>query len=160
MTRLMRLTFGALIEFVRPIWAPVGMVGIGLVLSGTIPKVYAAQQVAGHLSVLDTQIGDATLYAARFEGRKTASGLIFEGDKALAAHRTYPFGTVVRVTYLRNGRSVTVVIVDRGPYGKNRQEGAIIDLSPAAAKRLGMLRVGQARVKLEVLAWGNRQHLN
>ena len=124
------------------------------------PTVYAAQQVAGHPSVLDTQIGDATLYAARFEGRKTASGLIFEGDKAMAAHRTYPFGTVVRVTYLRNRRSVTVVIVDRGPYGKNRQEGAIIDLSPVAAKRLGMLRVGQARVKLEVLAWGNGKYLN
>src|SRR5207247_1786529 len=73
---------------------------------------------------------------------------------------TYPFGTVVRVTYLRNRRSVTVVIVDRGPYGKNRQEGAIIDLSPVAAKKLGMLRVGQARVKLEVLAWGNGKYLN
>ena len=158
MTRRMRLMFGALIEFVRPIWASVGMVGIGLVLSATIPTVYAAQQV-GHPSVLDTQIGDATLYAARFEGRKTASGLIFEGDKAMAAHRTYPFGTVVRVTYLRNKRSVTVVIVDRGPYGKNRREGAIIDLSPVAAKKLGMLRVGQARVKLEVLAWGNGKYL-
>ena len=160
MTRLMRLMFGALMEFVRPMCVLVGMVGIGLVLSATIPTVYAAQQVAGHPSVLDTQIGDATLYAARFEGRKTASGLIFEGDKAMAAHRTYPFGTVVRVTYLRNRRSVTVVIVDRGPYGKNRQEGAIIDLSPVAAKRLGMLRVGQARVKLEVLAWGNGKYLN
>ncbi len=53
-----------------------------------------------------------------------------------------------------------MVIVDRGPYGKNRQEGAIIDLSPVAAKRLGMLRVGQARVKLEVLAWGNGKYLN
>src|SRR5262249_21543828 len=111
MTRLTRLTFGALTEFVRPIWAPVAVVGMGLVLSGA-PTVYAAQQVVGHLSVLDTQIGDATLYAARFEGRKTASGLIFEGAKAMAAHRTYPFGTVVRVTYLRNGQSVTVVIVD------------------------------------------------
>ena len=152
--------FGALIEFVRPIWASVGTVGIGLVLSGTIPTVYSAQQVAGHPYVLDTQIGDATLYAARFEGRKTASGLIFDGDKALAAHRTYPFGTVVRVTYLRNGRSVTVVIVDRGPYGKNRREGAIIDLSPASAKKLGMFQLGQARVKLEVLAWGNGEYLN
>jgi len=159
-TRLMRLMFGTLVDFVQSMCAPAGMVGIGLVLSATIPTLYAAQQVAGHPSVLDTQIGDATLYAARFEGRKTASGLIFEGDKAMAAHRSYPFGTVVRVTYLRNRRSVTVVIVDRGPYGKNRQEGAIIDLSPVAAKRLGMLRVGQARVKLEVLAWGNGKYLN
>src|SRR5437867_11617466 len=113
MTRLMRLMFGALMEFVRPMCALVGMVGIGLVLSATIPTVYAALQVAGHPSVLDTQIGDATLYAASFEGRKTASGLIFDGHKAMAAHRTYPFGTVGRVTYRRNRRSVTVVIVDR-----------------------------------------------
>jgi rare lipoprotein A len=147
-------------EDVRPMCAAVGMVGGGLVLSASITSVYAAQQVARHPSVLDTQIGDATLYAARFDGRKTASGLIFENDKAMAAHRTYPFGTVVRVTYLRNSRSVTVVIVDRGPYGKNRQEGAIIDLSRAAAKRLGMLQVGQARVKLEVLSWGKGEYLN
>jgi len=147
-------------EFVRPMCGPVGMVGIGLVLSATIPTVYAAQQVAGHPSVLDTQIGDATLYAARFEGRKTASGLIFEGDKAMAAHRTYPFGTVVRVTYLRNRRSVTVVIVDRGTYGKNRQECVIIDLPTVAAERLGMRRVGQGRLKFEVLAWGSGKYLN
>jgi rare lipoprotein A len=136
------------------------MIGIGLVISATILSVHAEQQVASPLPVLDTQIGDATLYAARFEGRKTASGIIFEGSKAMAAHRTYPFGTVVRVTYLRNGRSVTVVIVDRGPYGKNWREGAIIDLSPVAAERLDMLRVGQARVKLEVLAWGKGEYLN
>ncbi len=136
----------------------VGIVSIGLVLSATMPTGYAAQKIATHPHVLETQIGDATLYADRFEGRKTASGFIFEGDKAIAAHRTYPFGTVVRVTYLRNKRSVTVVIVDRGPYGKNHQEGAIIDLSPAAAKRLGMLRRGQVRVKLEVLAWGSGEY--
>jgi len=151
--------FGALMQFLRPMSTPVGMIAIGLVLTApTIPSVHAAQQVAGYMTVLDTEIGDATHYAARFEGRKTASGVIFEGDKAMAAHPTYPFGTVVRVTYLHNGRSVTVVIVDRGPYGKNRQEGAIIDLSPVAAKILGMLRVGQARVKLEVLAWGNGEY--
>jgi len=77
----------------------------------------------------------------------------------MAAHRTYPFGTVVRVTNLRNKRSVNVVIVDRGPYGKNRREGAIIDVSPAVAARLGMLRTGQTRVKLEVLVWGNGERV-
>ena len=147
-------------EFVRPMCAPAGMIGIGLVLCAAIPLGHAAQQADGYLPVLDTQTGDATLYAARFEGRKTASGVIFESDKAMAAHRTYPFGTVVRVTYLRNSRSVIVVIVDRGPHGKNWEEGAIIDLSPAAAQKLGMVRVGQAHVKLEVLAWGNGQYLN
>src|SRR5262245_47808371 len=75
----------------------------------------ALEKVSGNKRVLDTQFGDATFYAARFEGRKTASGQIYEGDRAIAAHRTYPFGTVVRVTCLRNQRSANVVIVDRGP---------------------------------------------
>jgi rare lipoprotein A len=59
------------------------------------------------------------------------------------------------VTNLQNKRSVNVVIVDRGPYGKNQHEGAIIDLSPAAAKKIGIIERGQARVKIEVLVWGN-----
>jgi len=104
--------------------------------------------------ILDEQIGDATFYASYFDGRVTASGRIFEEDKAMAAHRSYPFGTVVRVTCLRNQRSVNVVIVDRGPYGKNHRKGAIIDLSRSAAERLGIISRGQARVKLEVLLWG------
>lgn len=107
------------------------------------------------LTVLRTQIGDATFYARRFQGDRTASGTKFDNRKAVAAHRTYPFGTVVRVTNLENGRSVNVVIVDRGPYGKNRREGAIIDLSREAAKSLGMIEDGQVRVKLEVLIWGS-----
>jgi peptidoglycan lytic transglycosylase len=115
---------------------------------------YSAEKVSANLRVLDTQIGDATFYGAWFEGRKTASGQIFDGSQAIAAHRTYRFGTLVRVTNLRNKRSVNVVIVDRGPYGKNRREGAIIDLSPAAAKKIGIIQRGQARVRIEVLAWG------
>src|SRR5215471_414335 len=105
-------------------------------------------------SVLDEQFGDATYYASYFDGRVTASGRIFDKDKAMAAHRSYPFGTVVRVTCLRNRRSVNVVIVDRGPFGKNQREGAIIDLSRSAAEKLGIVSRGQARVKLEVLHWG------
>ena len=113
------------------------------------------QKGSAHVRALETQIGDATFYSSRFEGRKTASGRIFDGSQAIAAHRTYRFGTLVRVTNLHNKRSVQVVIVDRGPYGKNRHEGAIIDLSPAAARKIDMIKRGQARVKLEVLAWGN-----
>ena len=122
-------------------------------LAGT--PAYSAQKVSANRRVLDTQIGDATFYGSRFEGRKTASGRIFDGSQAIAAHRTYRFGTLVRVTNLQNKRSVNVVIVDRGPYGKNRREGAIIDLSPAAAKKIGIIKRGQARVKIEVLVWGN-----
>jgi rare lipoprotein A len=107
------------------------------------------------VKVLETQLGDATYYANSFHGELTASGRKLDNRKAVAAHRWLPFGTVARVTNLENGRAINVVIVDRGPYGKNRREGAIIDLSRAAAVKLRMIRDGQVRVKLEVLAWGD-----
>src|SRR5262245_61126781 len=111
---------------------------------------HAATQVPAEQPVFDKQYGDATYYARHFDGGRTARGRIFEGDKAMAAHRSYPFGTVVRVTCLRNKRTVNVVIVDRGPYGKNRREGAIIDLSRSAAKKLDIISRGQSRVRVEV----------
>lgn len=130
---------------------------IVLVVIGALASTsaYSAQRGSANPRVLDTQVGDATYYGSWFEGRKTASGRIFDGSQAIAAHRTYRFGTLVRVTNLQNKRSVNVVIVDRGPYGKNRHEGAIIDLSPSAAKKIGIIERGQARVKIEVLVWGN-----
>ena len=105
-------------------------------------------------SVLDIQIGEATFYSDIFQGDKTASGTRFDNRKAVAAHRTYPFGTVVRVINLENGRSTNVVIVDRGPYGRNHREGAILDLSRDAAESLDMIKAGQVRVRVEVLLWG------
>ena len=133
------------------------LAGIVLGVIGALASssTYSAQEGSANVRVLDTQIGDSTFYGSWFEGRKTASGRIFHGSQAIAAHRTYPFGTLVRVTNLQNRRSVNVVIVDRGPYGKNRREGAIIDLSPAAAKKIGIIKRGQARVKIDVLVWGN-----
>jgi rare lipoprotein A len=130
---------------------------IVLVVIGVLASTsaYSAQKGSASPRVLETQVGDATYYGSSFEGRKTASGRIFDGSQAIAAHRTYRFGTLVRVTNLQNKRSVNVVIVDRGPYGKNQHEGAIIDLSPAAAKKIGIIERGQARVKIEVLVWGN-----
>jgi rare lipoprotein A len=104
--------------------------------------------------IFASQTGDATFYASSLEGEQTASGSTLDNRKALAAHRTYPFGTVARVTNLKNGKSVTVVVVDRGPYGKNRKEGAIIDLSRSAAEKLGMIRDGQVPVRVDVLKWG------
>ena len=133
------------------------MAGIFLAVIGALASHsgYLAEKGTASVRVLATQVGDATFYGPSFEGRKTASGQIFDGSHAIAAHRTYRFGTLVRVTNLQNKRSVNVVIVDRGPYGKNQREGAIIDLSPAAAKKIGIIERGQARVKVEVLAWGN-----
>lgn len=78
-------------------------------------------------------------------GKKTASGEIYRSSKLTAAHRTLPFGTEVKVTNLSNGRSVKVRINDRGPYKKGR----IIDLSKAAARKLGLLQKGIATVKIE-----------
>jgi rare lipoprotein A len=127
---------------------------IGVILVLESPSAYVAKGVPADTPVLDKQFGDATFYASYFDGRVTASGRVFDGGKAMAAHRSYPFGTVVRVTCLRNKRTVTVVIVDRGPYGKNRREGAIIDLSRFAAKKLDIISRGQTRVKLEVLRSG------
>jgi rare lipoprotein A len=90
-----------------------------------------------------------------FQGGITASGRSFDNGMLGAAHRTYPFGTVVRVTNLRNARSVNVTIVDRGPYGRNYREGAIIDVSQAAAEHLDFVRDGQVEVHVEVLRWGD-----
>ena len=134
-----------------------GVIGTGAVLALAIPSAQPAKKSAADQPVLKTQIGDATFYASHFQGRRTASGRIFDTNKNMAAHRTYPFGTVVRVTNLDNRRSVNVVIVDRGPYGRNRREGTIIDLSLAAAEKLDIIKRGHARVKLEVLLWGDGQ---
>ena len=89
--------------------------------------------------------GIASYYGARFAGRKTANGERFNPSKMTAAHKSLRFGTRVRVTNLRNGRQVTVRINDRGPFVRGR----IIDLSRAAASKIGMIQRGHARVRLE-----------
>ncbi len=92
--------------------------------------------------------GKASYYSSRHHGRRTASGERFDMHALTAAHRSLPFGSRVRVTNLNTRRSVVVRINDRGPYGRGR----IIDLSRAAAERLGMLRSGVAPVRVEQLA--------
>jgi rare lipoprotein A len=72
----------------------------------------------------------------------------------VAAHPSYPFGTLVRVTNLSNGRAVIVRVVDRGPAKNAQAEGVLIDLSSGAARNLGFTTTGRTRVKLEVLRWG------
>jgi len=90
-------------------------------------------------------IGIASYYGKKFHGRKTASGEIFDMYKLTAAHKTLPFGTRVLVTNIKNGRSVTVRINDRGPFMKGR----IIDLSYEAARRIGI--TGIEKVKLVII---------
>lgn len=91
------------------------------------------------------QTGLASYYGERYQGRTTASGEIFDMNKLTAAHRSLPFGVVVRVTNPANNRSVVVRINDRGPYVGDR----IIDLSLAAARQLDMVVVGVTQVRME-----------
>ena len=93
------------------------------------------------------QTGRVSFYATSFTGKKTASGDTFDPEALTMAHRSLPFGTRVRVTNLRNQRSVEVVVNDRGPM----IEGRIADLSPAAARAIG-LTDGVANARLEVLS--------
>ena len=93
------------------------------------------------------QEGEASFYADSLNGQQTASGELYDKNALSAAHRSLPFGTKVKVTYLKSGLSVVVVINDRGPNANDR----IIDLSGAAAKRIGLIDAGHGRVRLEVI---------
>lgn len=95
-----------------------------------------------------TEKGKASFYAHKFDGRKTASGEIFSNKKLTAAHLKLPFGTLVRVTNLKNQKSIIVRINDRGPYIKGR----IIDLTKAAADSLDFIHSGWAEVLVEEVA--------
>ena len=105
----------------------------------------------------ETRIGLASYYGAAFHGKITASGRKFDMNAMVAAHPSFPFGTLLRVTNLSNGRSVQVRVQDRGPARRPRAEGVIIDLSQRAAELLGFLQQGRARIRLEVLEWATRR---
>jgi rare lipoprotein A len=92
-------------------------------------------------------VGQASWYGPGFYGNRTANGEVFRRGTLTAAHRNLPFGTMVRVTNLYNGRSAVVRINDRGPF----HGGRIIDLAHGAAQELGVTSSGVAQVKLEVL---------
>lgn len=97
------------------------------------------------------QSGLASYYGPGFQGELTASGTVFDEHDMVAAHRTLPFGSLVRVTNLENGRSVVLRVTDRGPFGRNSRKGCIIDVSRGAARRLRFLKDGIVRVSLQVL---------
>lgn len=99
------------------------------------------------VKTLSTHVGQASWYGPGFSGKSTASGDVFDETKLTAAHKTIPLGTKAKVTNLQNGKSVEVEINDRGPY----TEGRIIDLSQAAAKSIGIIDRGVAKVRVEVL---------
>jgi rare lipoprotein A len=114
----------------------------------TKKTVVAAALVSGMLlsatgsALAHDQCGGASWYGPGFHGKTAASGQRFDQNAMTAAHRSLPFGTVVRVTDQRTGKAVKVTINDRGPYHGNR----IIDLSKAAAAKLGIQKAGTGKV--------------
>ncbi len=92
--------------------------------------------------------GHASYYGDEFAGQQTANGETFNPSALTAAHKTLPFGSKVKVTNTANGKSVVVRVNDRGPY----VAGRLIDLSHAAAKKIGMVDSGTANVRLELLS--------
>ena len=113
----------------------------GLIVEPDKPEiVYDAKPVA-------VMQGKASYYFGRWIGRKTANGEIYRARDVTAAHKTLPFNTMVRVTNLKNGKSVIVRINNRGPYIKGR----IIDLSLVAAQQIEMTKAGVVPVRVEVL---------
>lgn len=95
--------------------------------------------------------GTASWYGVPFNGRRAANGEIFDMNTLVAAHRTLPFGSILRVTNLNNGRDVEVRVIDRGPFVGNR----VLDLARAAAVALDMLGTGTARVRIELISGPN-----
>lgn len=91
--------------------------------------------------------GVVSWYGDKFHGRKTASGEVYDKNELTAAHKTLPFGTKIRVTNIKNGKSVVVEINDRGPYAKAR----VLDLSKAAFNEIGHVNSGIMQVEYEVL---------
>ena len=104
-----------------------------------------------HMAAAQIQEGKASYYADRFEGGLTANGEKYKHNKMTAAHKTLPFGTIVKVTNIKNSKSVEVRINDRGPF----VEGRIIDLSKSAAEELDFVNDGLAEVKIEIIDAGD-----
>ena len=143
------------------------MFGIFLLSCTAAPRYTHAQGDSGVASALQTspnddvdpslratggsgnfyQTGEASYYANKFHGRKTASGQRYDRTKFTAAHRTLPYGTMVKVTNLKNNLTVTVRVNDRGPQKRSR----IIDISAAAAKEIEMISDGIVKVGIEIV---------
>lgn len=135
---------------------------LGLVVLGVLAVLYGCEQRAPNGNSLGTsysdvppqcfelstynRVGKASWYGRKFKGKETASGEPFNPNDMVAAHRSLPLGTKVKVTNLENGKETVVTVKDRGPY----KRGRIIDLSKAAADRLG-IDDGIAKVRVQAL---------
>ena len=127
--------FSVLLEVIKKVRTIITGVLTLMVLMTGLGSLYAQNQ----------QRGKASYYSRRANGARTSSGERLNNDSLVCAHRTYPFGTMLKVTNLANDKWTTVRVIDRGPFGRGR----VIDLSYAAAKELGMLSQGVASVLVE-----------
>lgn len=106
--------------------------------------------LAVSVSALAQEYGIASYYSDEYHGRKTAYGDTYNKNELTAAHKKHPYGTYLKITRLDNKKSVTVKVTDKGPYIKGR----VVDVSRKAAERLGLIQVGMAEVKVEVVRRG------
>jgi rare lipoprotein A len=127
---------------------------VGCALTAVLALPLAGIQQQARVS--RTEVGLASYYGPGFNGEPTASGERFDEHRLVAASRTLPLGSVVRVTNLENGRTVRLRIIDRGPYGKNHRKGCIIDVSKGAARKLHFIRDGIVHVRVLVEKFGTR----
>jgi peptidoglycan lytic transglycosylase len=118
------------------------------VLGTALPGDAVARSVKARVKKAKRESGVASYYGSEFAFRRTSSGEMFDPHEMTAAHRTLPFGTKIRVTNLANGRRVVLRVNDRGPYRKGR----VVDVSYAAARKLGFANRGIARVRIDVLS--------
>ena len=129
-------------SLMRPLATWMTLITLGLAAAGCA----TAGGATGHPEAHGEE-GLASFYAPAYDGQRTASGERFDSQALTAAHRTLPFGTRARVTNLENRRTVVVRINDRGPFKKGR----VIDVSKRAARELGFLGQGTARVRVELV---------
>lgn len=110
----------------------------------TLLSIFVLANFAVVAKTYESRKGNATYYGNKWHGRKTSSGITYHKDSLTCAHRTLPFGTLLKVTNQRNGKEVIVKVTDRGPFRQN----AIIDLSMAAAQQIGMVADGICPVEI------------
>lgn len=128
--------------------AALAVTGCTSEFSGEQGKQTQQQAVNADAKSVHKEVGEASWYGPGFQGKETANGETFDQKDMSAAHPTLPLGTKAKVTNLENGKKVEVRINDRGPYADDR----VIDLSGAAAKKLGMKGDGTTQVKIETKA--------
>lgn len=132
---------------------PLGRVAIAVLLGALAACSHAPRHApeesprrpAAEAPATSGEVGLASFYGRRFHGRRTASGARYDMNALTCAHPRAPFGARLKVTDLESGRSVVVTVNDRGPF----KRGRVVDLSKAAARELGMVERGVARVRVE-----------